>query len=81
MNKPKPFTKEDVLKKYDVEEKDLVYRYLGIIEWICLHGVGHPIPETAEFARQKVLFEDGIDNKDAYMVHGCDGCCEKLKKS
>jgi len=27
--------------------------------------------------RDRILKEDGIDNKDAFLVHGCDGCCKR----
>jgi hypothetical protein len=32
-------------------------------EWVCPHGVGHPIPGQPHHA-------DGL--------HGCDGCCASL---
>lgn len=32
---------------------------LGFMERICPHGVGHPDP----------------DDKNARVIHGCDGCC------
>ena len=35
-------------------------------ERICPHGVGHPDPDSVEFARDM-----GYD----VSVHGCDGCC------
>lgn len=31
----------------------------GFMERICPHGIGHPDP----------------DDRNAYSVHGCDGCC------
>lgn len=37
----------------------------GLIERICLHGIGHPDPDEIEL------------NKNARGVHGCDGCCMK----
>lgn len=36
---------------------------LGIIERICLHGVGHPDPD------------ENMSSADPRWQHGCDGCC------
>ena len=47
-----------------------------LIEAICPHGVGHPIPES-------------IEHMDAYGhggavgtwgIHGCDGCCSRANE-
>lgn len=38
-----------------------------LIEVFCVHGVGHPIPESVEYLTS--LFDR------AWGVHGCDGCC------
>lgn len=37
---------------------------IGIMERICLHGIGHPDPD--EFL---------IRNGEFLGIHGCDGCC------
>jgi len=35
----------------------------GIMERVCVHGIGHPDPDDPK-------------TKDPYeKVHGCDGCC------
>ena len=39
----------------------------GRIEWVCEHGVGHTIQAPASMG-------------SAGLVHGCDGCCAKLKE-
>ena len=39
----------------------------GILERICIHGVGHPDSDSAAY-----LMSIG---QDAQNVHGCDGCC------
>lgn len=44
--------------------RDFMRRADGRIEWLCEHGVGHPV-----FA-QRVQGEAGY-------IHGCDGCCNK----
>lgn len=37
-------------------------------EYVCAHGVGHPVPESVE--------ELNLDfGTDTYGIHGCDGCC------
>lgn len=43
---------------------------LGLIEAICKHGVGHPIPESIEVMTRKT-------GQKGWGVHGCDGCCAK----
>lgn len=39
----------------------------GIFERICVHGVGHPDPDQAQYWRET--------NQECQGVHGCDGCC------
>lgn len=39
----------------------------GILERICVHGVGHPDADSAEYLRS---IGRAYEN-----VHGCDGCC------
>lgn len=41
-----------------------------LLEAICPHGIGHPIPESVE-----MLEKSG--NRGHWGVHGCDGCCFK----
>src|SRR5882757_11404985 len=42
------------------------YKY-GLIERICVHGIGHSDPDSVAFyARQ---------GAHGLGVHGCDGCC------
>lgn len=52
----------------DVFEK----RLGGIVEWICPHGVGHPLVSSIHevASRSKHSFE-------TLSIHGCDGCCRK----
>jgi hypothetical protein len=53
-----------------MHEEPMVLRESGLVERLCVHGVGHPDPDSvAYFDRHEVR---GID------VHGCDGCCTKL---
>ena len=40
----------------------------GLMERICLHGIGHPDPDALPFFEER-----GIKAMD---VHGCDGCCQ-----
>lgn len=39
----------------------------GILERICMHGVGHPDADSAAYLES---IGQGAQN-----VHGCDGCC------
>lgn len=55
----------------------LTYRYMdwpwthtltrvsGVVEHVCVHGVGHPDPASADELAD-----------ETWMVHGCDGCCQ-----
>lgn len=52
-----------IAKKYNLSEEEFLRRGDGRIEWICEHGVGHTVWYP----------------KDSDSVHGCDGCCKKLK--
>lgn len=48
----------------------LLLRETGLVEGVCEHGVGHPIPESAAY---KDLQHGHA--KGTWGVHGCDGCC------
>lgn len=37
----------------------------GLVEAICEHGVGHPIPENVAAGHSN-------------GIHGCDGCCARF---
>lgn len=39
----------------------------GIMERVCIHGTGHPDPDSARFLERH--------GKSYENVHGCDGCC------
>lgn len=53
-------------------------RETGLVEWICSHGVGHPLYPSAE----RVAAKHG-HLVHTWMLHGCDGCCnsEEFKKA
>lgn len=51
--KPAPAWAITCIKRYD----------RGILEYVCIHGVGHPVPESI--------------TREVDGVHGCDGCCRK----
>lgn len=46
-----------------------IIRASGLVEWVCNHGVGHPLPESSRLLYLKT------DNS-SWDVHGCDGCCK-----
>lgn len=46
-------------------------RYL--MERVCAHGIGHPDPDDLAHKRQWLTEE--VYNRNAFGVHGCDGCC------
>ncbi len=46
-------------------------RETGLVEGICEHGVGHPLPGSVEWMDAHA--HPGA--KGTWGVHGCDGCC------
>jgi hypothetical protein len=46
-----------------IKEEEISWRRDGRLEWICEHGVGHTVYEP----------------KGKDYIHGCDGCCKKVK--
>lgn len=40
----------------------------GIFERICVHGIGHPDPDSLDHVEK-------VTGSDAWGIHGCDGCC------
>ena len=46
-----------------------IIRASGLIEDVCIHGLGHP---NKDFLR---LYDP--DGSKGYGIHGCDGCCQK----
>lgn len=44
----------------------------GLMERICVHGVGHPDPDHLA----SVTARFGASTATADAVHGCDGCCD-----
>ena len=49
-----------------------LYRETGLLEWTCEHGVGHADEDSAQEIADKYGHKI-----DTWLVHGCDGCCEK----
>jgi len=46
----------------------------GLVEAICEHGIGHPIPESVTERDQK----GPKGAKGSWNLHGCDGCCARF---
>lgn len=44
-------------------------RASALVERTCVHGVGHPDPDSYEW------MEANFPQGGAWGVHGCDGCC------
>jgi len=57
-------TVKEMSKKFKLPIDQFLRRLDGRIEWTCEHGVGHT-----------VWYPKGSD-----AVHGCCGCCAKLKE-
>lgn len=45
--------------------------FKDIFERTCLHGVGHPDPDSIAFVRA----QRGEEDAWGVGIHGCDGCC------
>ena len=76
------------MERWAVKE---VVRDSGIVEHVCKHGVGHPVPASAKetalkyraWEREDTFYGRMPKKKDcirAWNVHGCDGCCQKKKR-
>lgn len=44
----------------------------GLMERVCVHGVGHPDPDDLAYKRATMGTEY---ERYAFDIHGCDGCC------
>jgi len=51
-----------------------ITRNSGLVERLCVHGVGHPTRESAE--RVANLLGHPVS---VWLIHGCDGCCTRDK--
>ena len=49
-----------------------ILRSSALIEDQCVHGIGHPNPDSAAF----LTWSTG---DDGWGIHGCDGCCGPVK--
>ncbi len=68
MNSKNSYSKllKSLAKLYKVDANDLIVRVDGRVEWICEHGVGHPVYSPRQ--------------SEADFIHGCDGCCSRFRK-
>ena len=53
-------------------------RETGLIERRCVHGVGHPDPDSAAWMDRRPGWEGSAGT---WGVHGCDGCCRPPKST
>lgn len=52
-------------------EEPMILRETTLVERVCIHGVGHPDPDSVTYMNQAT-------GQNSWGVHGCDGCCGKL---
>lgn len=64
---PCPFHKPSL---HPMIEEPMQLRETGLIERRCVHGVGHPDPDSAAFFDRALGHTPGT-----WSTHGCDGCC------
>lgn len=61
--------------------KQTIRRETGLIEHVCEHGVGHPAWGSADWmALTYPNDEEAVSREElqhSWMIHGCDGCCQK----
>lgn len=50
----------------------------GLMERVCDHGIGHPAIEHMEYLKD-LDEKNGTDHAKWEGIHGCDGCCFKVK--
>lgn len=55
-------------------EEPMMLRTSGLIERVCIHGIGHPDPDSADWMDKQYGHRPGT-----WSIHGCDGCCGKLR--
>lgn len=48
----------------------LIRRETGLMEFKCIHGVGHPALSSIEYMNR-------VTGGDTWGIHGCDGCCSR----
>lgn len=56
---------------HPLRDAEMVFRMdrMALVERLCVHGVGHPDPDSVAY------FE--VQGVDGMGVHGCHGCCRK----
>ncbi len=53
--------------RHRMESWPIIMRETGLIERHCVHGVGHPDPDSVHYFSKTI--------GDGWGVHGCCGCC------
>lgn len=60
-----------------------IRRETGLIEHLCEHEIGHPAYASADWiarVNHKEASEFSLEeNRNAWLVHGCDGCCNSTE--
>ena len=51
----------------------------GLMERVCVHGVGHPDPDDLAF-KELNFQQNGKVYTKYESIHGCDGCCREVVK-
>ena len=59
-------TCEEISKELNLPVDKLQRRADGRVEWVCEHGVGHTVYNPNDWGEYT-------------YVHGCDGCCTKIR--
>ena len=60
---------------HSLDGRPLLRRETYLLEVICEHGVGHPVPGSVSHMDR----HGPPGARGTWGVHGCDGCCAGLK--
>lgn len=59
---------------HHMKEWAIIFRETGLAERLCIHGIGHPDPDS-------MIFMESIRPNGCWGIHGCDGCCDPHHKA
>ena len=57
---------------HHMEHWPLIVRETGLLERRCVHGIGHPDPDSVAYLEE----HPPAGSAGTWGIHGCDGCCK-----
>lgn len=58
--------------KHGMTEWPMILRETALIERRCVHGIGHPDPDSLRWMNANM--------GEGWGIHGCDGCCGRAQR-